>query len=360
MGIARGDQASVTYTHFLMVEIREATPADEEELQRLEDASPQGHGSRIATERSTFFYRSALFPQARVLLALEGSRAVGLMAYAIKEAYVQGELVPAAYFYDLRSDPTYRRSMKRGLWELWRTLRDEATAAGARFVYGHVKGDNVEAMRVFSRGGAQVVGGFNVLLLPTRPGPVRFRPLPDQRDGVARLEEAVGRRDLLPSYLADAYTRGEELGYLRGIFRLEKGRSFAQASVWDCSNTHRQRVLAIPGLYRVLARGVNPLARVLPLPRIPVPGRTLTFWHVFDVMVGGRTGSHLLGKILNDLLHRAHGEGADLLALFHSRADPLVRLPRILLKETLTYQTVALPLAGPLPTPPIYLDIREL
>ena len=360
LGIARGDQACGAYTHFLMVVIREATPADEGELRRLEDASPQGHESRITTERTTFFYRSTLFPQARVLLAEEGDRGVGFMAYAIKEAYVQGELVRVVYFYDLRSDPTYRRSMKRGLWELWRTVRDEATAAGARFVYGHVKGDNVEALRVFSKGGAQRVGGFDVLLLPTRPGRVYLHPLPDRRDAIAHLETALGKRDLRPAHLDDVYTRGEDQGYLRGIFHLSKGGSFAQASAWDCSHVHRQRVLAVPSLYRVLARGVNPLARFLPFPRIPVPGATLTFWHVFDVMVGGRSGPRLLEKLLTDLLHRAHAEGADLLALFHSQADPLVRLPRILLKETLTYQTVALPLVGPLPTPPLYLDIRDL
>ncbi|GAB4308642.1 MAG: hypothetical protein Kow0097_09330 [Candidatus Bipolaricaulota bacterium] len=343
-----------------MVTIREATRADEDVLRRLEDASPQGHDARISSERTTFFYRSDLFPRARVLLALERGRAVGVMAYALKEVFVGGELVPVAYFYDLRSDPSYRRSMKRGLWELWEAVRDEATARGARFVYGHVKGDNFEAMRVFSKGGAQVVGGFDVLLIPTRPGRVRLNPVPEWNDAVARLSEAVGRRDLRPADVAEAYTRGQERGYLRGVFRLERGTSFAQASVWDCSHVHRQRVMAVPALYRALARAVNPLTRFLPLPWIPEPGTTLALWHVFDVMVGGRAGPHLLAEILTDLRHRGRAEGADLLALFHSTADPLVRLPRILLKETLTYHTVALPLAGPLPTPPLYLDIRDL
>ncbi|MBC7170494.1 GNAT family N-acetyltransferase [Candidatus Bipolaricaulota bacterium] len=343
-----------------MVTIREATRADEDVLRRLEDASPQGHGSRVSTERTTFFYRSDLFPRARVLLALERGRAVGVMAYALKEVFVGGEPVPVAYFYDLRSDPAYRRSMKRGLWELWKAVRDEAMASGARFVYGHVKGDNVEAIRVFTKGGGQVVGGFDVLLLPTRPGRVRLSPLPEWRDAVARVGEAVGRRDLRTPDVAEVYARGKELGYLRGVFRLERGTSFAQASVWDSSHVHRQRVLAVPRLFRVLAEGVNPLSQLLPLPRLPIPGQTLALWHVFDVMVGGRAGPHLLAEILTDLRHRGRAEGADLLALFHSTADPLVRLPRILLKETLTYHTVALPLAGPLPTPPLYLDIRDL
>ncbi len=343
-----------------MVTIREATPADEDELRRLEDASPQGHGARISTERTTFFYRSSLFPRARVLLARDGARPVGVMAYAIKEAYVRGELVPVGYFYDLRSDPSYRRSMKRGLWELWKTVRDEATAAGARFIYGHVKGDNVDALRVFSKGGGEVVGGFDVLLIPTRPGPVRLSPVPEWHAAVARVGEAVGRRDLRPADGAEAYARGEELGYLRGVFRRQTSRGYGQASVWDCSHVHRQRVLAVPRLFRGLAQAVNPLARLLPLPRIPLPGQTIALWHVFDVLVDGRDGPRQLGRILADLLHRAHAGGADLLAVFKSHGDPHVRLPRILLKETLTYRTVALALEGPLPIPPLYLDIREL
>ncbi|QAA75888.1 MAG: hypothetical protein BIP78_0120 [Candidatus Bipolaricaulis sibiricus] len=343
-----------------MVTIREATRADEDVLRRLEDASPQGHDARISSERTTFFYRSDLFSRARVLLALERAQAVGVMAYALKEVFVGGEPVPVAYFYDLRSDPAYRRSMKRGLWELWRAVREEAAAAGAWFVYGHVKGDNVEAIRVFTKGGGQVVGGFDVLLLPTRPGRVQLNPVPEWNGAVARLSEAVGRRDLRPPDVAEVYARGTELGYLRGVFSSQTRRGYAQASVWDCSHVHRQRVLAVPRLFRVLAEGINPLSRLLPLPRLPIPGQTLALWHVFDVLVDGPDGRRQLKRILADLLCRAHANGADLLAVFRSHGDPLVQLPPILLKETLSYQTVALPLAGRLPVPPLYLDIRDL
>ncbi len=343
-----------------MVTIRDATPADEPELRRLEEASPQGTTSRLATERATFFYRSRLFPRARVLLAQDGGRAVGFLAFALKEVLIGGERVPVAYLYDLRSDPTYRRSMRRGLWELWTAAEGEARAGGAQLIYGHVKADNVEALRVFTKGGGAVAGEFSIVTLPTRPGPVQLDPLADPFPALAALEAALGPRDLRPVRIADAYARGGELGYLRGVFRLENRSSSAQVSVWDCSRIHGQRVLAMPWEYRALGRLVNPLARFLPLPRIPLPGEAVRFWHVFDVWVAGRAGPRLLSAILSDLRHRARAEGVDLLAVFASRGDPLVRLPLLLLKETLLYRTMVLSLGGPLPTPPLYLDIRDL
>lgn len=343
-----------------MVRIREATPEDEPELRRLEAASPQGTGSRLALERATFFYRSDLYPRARVLLAEEGERAVGVLAFAPKEVLVGGEPATAVYVYDLRSDPAYRRSMKRGLWELWSAVEGEARAAGAAFLYGHVKGDNAHALRVFTKGGGEVAGEFRIVTLPTRPGRVQLSPLEDPSPAVSALEEALGPRDLRPPRLLEAYARGAELGYLRGVFRLERGRSFAQASVWDCSHIFQERVLTMPLEYRALGRVLNPLARLLPLPRVPVPGQALRFWHVFDVWVGGRSGQQLLGRILGDLSHRARAHGVDLLALFRGGGDPLVRLPPILLKETLVYRTLVRDLGGRGPTPPLYLDIRDL
>lgn len=52
---ARRETPFIAYTRFAMVTIREATPADEDALRQLEDASPQGHDARITTERTTFF-----------------------------------------------------------------------------------------------------------------------------------------------------------------------------------------------------------------------------------------------------------------------------------------------------------------
>ncbi|MCX7749980.1 MAG: GNAT family N-acetyltransferase [Candidatus Bipolaricaulota bacterium] len=343
-----------------MVRIRDATPADEPALRRLEAASPQGTRSRLAVERATFFYRSALLPGARVLLAEEGNGAVGVLAFAPKEVFVGGEPVRVVYVYDLRSDPSYRRSMKRGLWELWTAVEEEARGMGAPFLYGHVKGDNVDALRVFAKGGGWVAGEFEVLTLPTRPGPVRLSSLPDPKSAVSALAEALGPRDLRPLSLPEVYAQGAELGYLRGVFRLKRGRSFAQVSVWDCSSVFQQRVLVLPLEYRLLGLLLNPLARVLPIPRVPVPGQALRFWHLFDVWVEGRAGPWLLRRLLGDLSHRARTEGVDLLALFRSAGDPLVRLPPLLLKETLRYRTVIRDLGGRRPAPPLYLDIRDL
>jgi len=343
-----------------MVTIRAATTGDEPELRRLELESPQGQRTRLFTERSAFFYRSGLFSKAQVLLAVEGSRAVGAMAYAVKEVFVEGKIVPAAYVYDVRSDQGYRRSMKRGLWQLWQALHSAAQAEGAHFIYGHVKEDNVHALRVFTKGGAQEVGGFRVVLIPTRPGHTTISPVADWRGPVAELEGALGRRDLRPPRLGEIYARGEALGHLGGVYRVEKRGGLAQVSVWDASSVQRHRVLAIPFVYRVLGQAINPMARILPLPRVPQPGQAVLLWHLFDVMAVGRSGPRLLSQILVGLLHRARAHGVDLVGLFTSMGDPLARLPPILLKKQMVYRTLALALGGALPRPPLYLDIRDL
>ncbi len=343
-----------------MVRVREATAADEGELRRLEESSPQGTVSRLSQERTTFFYRTQLFPTARVLLAEEGSQAVGFLAYALKEVFLGGEVTRVAYFYDLRSDSQYRRTMRRGLWDLWKAAEEGAQRDGAELLYGHVKGDNVRAMRVFLKGGAQSAGEFHIVTLPSRPGRAQLFPLSDPLAAAEEFEKALGNRDFQPPRLPEIYAHGQALGYLRGVFRLERGQSFAQVSLWDSSRVHQERVLSIPWEYRILGRVVNPLARFLPVPRIPVPGQALRFWHLFDVWVGGAAGPRLLGRILTDLSHQARAEGVDLLALFHGVGDPLVRLPRVLLKETLAYRTLYLPFGSTKPQPPLYLDIRDL
>ena len=105
-----------------MFSIREATPSDNEALLRLEADSPQGTGISILIDRADYFYRSRVHNQARVLLAVEDGLIVGVMAFAVKDVLLNGVPDRAAYFYDLRGEATYRRSMKRGLFRLWKTV----------------------------------------------------------------------------------------------------------------------------------------------------------------------------------------------------------------------------------------------
>ena len=346
-----------------MLRIREAAREDNDALLRLEAQSPQGRGITILVDRDDYFYRTQLYAHSKVLIAEEDDHVVGVMAYAIKEVFVAGERERVAYLYDLRGEASYRRSMKRGLLRLWQAALQGMEDAGAAFVYGHVKADNDGPLDIFARSGARRLSSFDVLSLPALRGrPPDLDPHLDALDAeVERIAPVVGARNLEPCDFHAAYARGAELGYLRGIFRIERGDSMAQLSAWDLSRILRGRVLRMPRSLRVLAGVLNPLSRILPVPRIPRVGEQMTYWQLFDPVCRGSMGKQLLKALLQQLRRLAHAEGIDVLTLFVTTDDPIGGLPRFLPQEVLRYETMARPLGkAELPEGPVYLDIRDV
>jgi hypothetical protein len=130
-----------------MLRIREATLDDNTALLRLEAESPQGTGISILIDRDDYFYRSRLHDRSKVMIAEEEGKLVGVMAFALKEVLLEGGIERVAYFYDLRGKASYRRSMKRGLFRLWKTVVGEIESQGGEFIYGHVKADNYDFTR---------------------------------------------------------------------------------------------------------------------------------------------------------------------------------------------------------------------
>jgi hypothetical protein len=192
-----------------MFRIREATVADNDALLRLEADSPQGTGISILLDRDDYFYRSRLHDHCKVLIAEEGDRLVGIMAYAIKDILLDGVKDRAAYFFDLRGEASYRRSMKRGLFRLWKATLAEIEAAGAAFIYGHVKADNRDSMNICTKMGAKIAAPFDILSLPSLPGrPIALdNHLSTLETETARIESFVGDRSLLPTAFSAAYVR---------------------------------------------------------------------------------------------------------------------------------------------------------
>lgn len=345
-----------------MFRIREATPKDNAALLHLEAASPQGMGLPILIERDNYFYRSSLFERGKVLLAEEDGHLVGVMAYAVKEVFLNGGAARVAYLYDLRGEASYRRSMKRGLYRLWKAVEAEAVAEGAAFFYGHIKADNVDSLRIANKSDTHMVGAFGILVLPTLPGRLRG-PLQRETDiqgNIEQIESFVGERDLRLVRLSELYTRGEGRGFLKGVYRLEEGRSFAQISVWDLSTIYRGRVLRLPTSLNLLRIGLNPLAKLLPLPRIPGVGERLTYWYLFDPIHSGKRGARLLKALIQRLRCVANAEGIDIVNLLCYFENPRVTLPHFFPAKLLRYQTVVKLIEPHLPQRPLYLDVRDV
>jgi hypothetical protein len=346
-----------------MFRIREATPDDNDALLRLEAESPQGTGISILIDRDDYFYRSRLHERSKILIAEEKDKLVGVMAFAIKEIRLGGELEKAAYFYDLRGEASYRRSMKRGLFRLWRTVLDEIEEAGAEFIYGHVKADNFDSLSVSTKIGAQVVASFDILSLPSLRGPrVELDPHLDHlEEEVAQIEDCVGDRDVRPQSILAPYERGAQLGYLKGIYRLQQEGSFAQVSAWDLTKIYKGRVLHMPLGLKALGKVLNPLSHVIPVPRVPRVGERISYLQLFDPICQGPGGKDLLKRLIQMIRRLAYHEGIDIVTLFAYVDDPLAARPRFFPEEVLHYHTMVRPITvDRLPTPPLYLDIRDI
>ncbi len=346
-----------------MFNIREAVREDNEELLRLEAKSPQGTGVAIVIDRDDYFYRSALHDNGKVMIAEEEGKIVGVMAYALKDVLIGGEEERVAYFYDLRGEATYRRSMKRGLFRLWKAVEAEIESGGAAFIYGHVKADNHASLTVATKMGAKIAASFSVLSISTLPGEVEgLGPHLDRlEEEVSRLERMVGERSLRPISLREPYLRGAELGYLNGIYRLEEDASFAQVSAWDLSRIYRGRVVRMPITLRLLGLLLNPAARVLPLPRIPKVGERIAYLQLFDPVCQGKEGNRLMKELLGKLQRAAYANGFDIITLFAYQDDPLAGVPRFFPQKVLHYHTMVWPiLSEELPPRPLYLDIRDI
>ncbi len=342
-----------------MVHIREAVREDDARLLALEAESPQGSGTSILLERSTYFYRSALADRGKVLVAEEGDRLVGVMAYVLREVWIEGEVVPVAYSYDLRADASYRRSMKRGLFLLWKCLEASIHAEGARLIYGHVKHDNEAMLSIHLRTGSQPIGDFDVITVPTRRGRTDLESVEDPISVAEEHAQVLGKCNMMPVALSDLYRRGAAAGYLRGVFRRTEGPSQARVSVWDISDVHRSRVMRLPLPLRGLGAITAPLARVLPVPCVPRPGDSVAFWHLFDFHTQGPAGTRLLAQGIAGVSKLAAAQGVHVLSLIRPHGiGP--KFPHMLLKNTLTYRTMARSIAGVLPKPPLYVDVRDL
>jgi GNAT superfamily N-acetyltransferase len=90
--------------------IREATPSDNEQLLRIQKASPMGTDLLLQLDSSPdFFNRSRAYEDWTVLVAEEDDKILGAAGYAIQEKTIYGETFSMAYEYGFMVDPESRR-----------------------------------------------------------------------------------------------------------------------------------------------------------------------------------------------------------------------------------------------------------
>lgn len=315
--------------------IRVATREDNPRLIELERACPQGTSLRIYSEREDYFYRSFLYGNQHTLVAedrIQG-RLIGVMAGTLKEVLLDGRPVRAAYFYDLRLHPDYRRTvLGRHMLGVWNRMDRWARESGAQLIYGTVKGDN-EIMLALQqkKKDYRFAGRLRIVGRPVYRSR-SLRRLPEEvdlsRDGeelTAGVFRRYGRHQLFPTLFRDRYlSPNMEASGLFSCFRLREGDSYASLGLFRICRTMRTRVLQLPVSYRLAKPLLAAASRLLPLPRIPAEGGTISYCHVFNHLVEGPRGLSLWRELLAHANNLALAEGATLLTSAFDAGDPLL------------------------------------
>jgi GNAT superfamily N-acetyltransferase len=236
--------------------VREATPADNAALLLLDRQCVVAAATPVAFDRSPdFFARSRPYAHWRTYVAEGDSGLIGVGAMALKRVLVDGRSVEAAYFYDLRVSPDFRRlGVAKAVGD---AIRQYARSVRPAVGYSLVMEGNIASSTFVQGRGSRPVRSCVLSLIPVEGVPaaeaVRLKALDAAEvEPVLRLVRAAHPdHDLFPfpdaGSFQDRILRVSGLGF-GGLYGWDDGDSLAGCfGLWDYSPVMRMRILQAAG-----------------------------------------------------------------------------------------------------------------
>jgi len=296
------------------ISVREATPADNTALLALDRQCVVAAATPVTFDRTPdFFARSRPYAYWRVYVAENDSGLIGVGAMALKRVLVNARPVEAAYLYDLRVAPSYRRlGVAKAVGD---AIRAHVRSFRPTVSYSLVMEGNVASLTFVQSRGSRPLRLCTLNLIPVEsridPGPDRLKALDDSAvEAALRLARAAHPgHDLFPfvdeASVRDRVHRLEQSGF-SGLYGWEDGEGLAGCfGLWDYSPIMRMRVLEATGEWSWVA------------------GRDLHL--IFLTPLGFRQAHHLVEvvKMAAARLRASPTPGAArVLAITHDRMDP--------------------------------------
>ncbi len=317
---------------------RPAQTADNAALCALAERCPMEGDITICVHRDPDFLAldALLGDRWHVLVAEVDGAVVGCVAWAIREAYVNGMPMPTAYAGDLKVDPKYRN---RGVGAaLARAVHAELGRLDAALptlfttLAGNRPASRLPCVRtddaVSRQLGAVRVHSIPLLARRKLRAPSGYRVLWAAWDDLENMATCWATmqstrqfaRVMQADAFADTIRRAPGLNISSYLIALDRtGRIAGFLALWDQHHLKTTHVLRYSPRQAVFRRGFNIAAPLLGAARLPRPGGVLRGVHAFHVCVES-------GAILRALLAEAHGQlagqGYAYLALGLDRRDP--------------------------------------
>jgi hypothetical protein len=332
--------------------ISEYTPDDDAEALALEGACVQGKSLVLKYKRPSFRARSMVYAKHKILCARMDGRLAGIAAWAEKEVTLRGRRIRAAYMYDARVHPDFR---KKGVSLRLAHACFEHVGTAADCIYTWVAGQNERCLKPATRLlGMKRLEPFTYVVFPVFK---RRRVNAEWCDASAgETHENYLRHNGNMDFIPD-FDERSLLGFVSSI-KLSNSGSCA-CSIWTNEGLLEEQVVSIPQIYRLIRAVARPLRPWMDLPHIPKPAEILRSWFLFDFSAEESKDAKKLISIVNNL---ALKENRQFLYLLLQDNSPLLRDMRKsgLWFYTFPYCFLAKGPMTPGPGDKIYVDIRDL
>ncbi len=254
--------------------VREAVPADNAALLALDRQCVVAAATPVAFDRSPdFFARSRVYSHWRAYVAEGDPGLIGIGAMALKTVLVDDQPVQAAYFYDLRVAPAFRRlGVAKAVGDAIRThTRTLDPAVG----YSLVMEGNVPSLSFVQARGSRPIRSCALSLMPVEavsaadPADLRVLDQAEAETICSLTRRTHPRHDLFPfpdvGSFRDRLDRLGGLGF-SGLYGWESGGSLSGCfGLWDYSPVMRMRILQARGEWSWAAERDLHLVFLMPL-----------------------------------------------------------------------------------------------
>ncbi len=236
--------------------VREATPEDNAALLSLDRKSVVAAATPVAFDRSPdFFARSRVYPHWRAYVAEGEAGLIGVGAMALKSVLVDGQPVQAAYFYDLRVAPGFRRlGVAKAIGD---AIRAYTRSLHPEVAYSLVMEGNVPSLSFVQGRGSRSLRSCVLSLIPVEAvsalesGRLRLVEEAEAESALRLAQAAHSDHDLFPfpdaASFGDRVRRVAGLG-LRGMYGWQSDGSLCGCfGLWEYSPVMRMRLLQATG-----------------------------------------------------------------------------------------------------------------
>lgn len=321
-----------------------------EEALFLEALCPQGEEIMVRFIRPTFHKRSEVYERAIIFSAVCEGKLIGIATGAEKELSLHGETIHAAYGFDLRVHPAFR---KFGTAKRLTDAFKEYFGNKINCNYTYIAGQNKRALAHVRMGvGSRVAIPMTYFIFPVYKPMIQTMEFTDvSMDELHSLflKNTPGI-DFVPTM-----KREKMHGYISSI----TDGNQTGTSIWTNEEILAEQVLRLPTRLSMLRFAQQLFSPILRLPNIPKIGETIKSWFLFDLFA---KDEHSLRQILAAVNEQALDKGKDFLYVLLYNNDPLTAMIKQTGIKYFTIPYIFMANGDHIPgiQDRLYVDIRDL